>query len=263
MLELYQSELSPYSEKVRLMLDYKGLAYRKIEVTPGVGQIEVYRLSGQPQVPVLKDGNVIVADSTEIAKYLDRQYPDRPLIPAADKQRGLCLLMEEWADESIGAKSQTLLFSALSSDGSFRSALLPPATPDFLRNLVEAVPGDLLKALGTGIGAGTDAVSAAMEAIKQDLEALCLLLQDSPYLVGAQPTLADFAVAGLSMFLKFPEGQYLDIPEKLKGKGVPGIADNSLYAPFFSWRDRLYDQYRQPLTPTGTTGSAPTSIQIE
>jgi glutathione S-transferase len=263
MLELYQSELSPYSEKVRLMLDYKGLAYRKIEVTPGVGQIEVYRLSGQPQVPVLKDGNVIVADSTEIAKYLDRQYPDRPLIPAGDKQRGLCMLMEEWADESIGAKSQTLLFSALSSDASLRSALLPPATPDFLRTLVEGVPGDLLKALGTGIGAGSDAVSAAMEAIKQDLESLCLLLQDSPYLVGSQPTLADFAVAGLSMFLKFPEGQYLDIPEKLKGKGVPGIADNSLYAPFFSWRDRLYDQYRQPLTPTSTTDSAPTSIQIE
>jgi glutathione S-transferase len=245
------------------MLDYKGLAYRKIEVTPGVGQLEVYRLSGQPQVPVLKDGNVVVADSTEIAKYLDRQYPDRPLIPAGDKQRGLCMLMEEWADESIGTKSQTLLFSALSSDASLRSALLPPATPDFLRTLVEAVPGDLLKALGTGIGAGPETMSAAMEAIKQDLESLCLLLQDNPYLVGSQPTLADFAVAGLSMFLKFPEGPYLDIPEKLKGKGVPEIADNSLYAPFFSWRDRLYYQYRQPLTPTDSTGSAPTSIQIE
>ena len=39
MLELYQFELSQYSEKVRLILDYKGLEYRKIEVTPGVGQI--------------------------------------------------------------------------------------------------------------------------------------------------------------------------------------------------------------------------------
>ena len=39
MLELYQFELSQYSEKVRLILDYKGLEYRKIEVTPGVGQV--------------------------------------------------------------------------------------------------------------------------------------------------------------------------------------------------------------------------------
>ena len=57
MLELYQFELSQYSEKVRLILDFKGLAYRKIEVTPGVGQLELFRLTGQRQVPVLKDGN--------------------------------------------------------------------------------------------------------------------------------------------------------------------------------------------------------------
>jgi len=30
MIELYQFELSQYSEKVRLILDYKGLAYRKV-----------------------------------------------------------------------------------------------------------------------------------------------------------------------------------------------------------------------------------------
>jgi glutathione S-transferase len=100
--ELYQFELSQYSEKVRLILDYKGLAYRKIEVTPGIGQVELFQMSGQRKVPVLKDGSRIIADSTEIAKYLDRQYPDRPLIPTDPKQRGLCLLIEEWADESIG-----------------------------------------------------------------------------------------------------------------------------------------------------------------
>ena len=71
MLELYQFEVSQYSEKVRLILDYKGLEYRKIEVTPGVGQLDLYKMSGQRQVPVLKDGETIVADSTEIAFYLD------------------------------------------------------------------------------------------------------------------------------------------------------------------------------------------------
>lgn len=61
MLELYQFELSQYSEKVRLILDYKGLTYRKIEVTPGIGQVELFRMTGQRQVPVLKDGNQIVS----------------------------------------------------------------------------------------------------------------------------------------------------------------------------------------------------------
>ena len=54
MIELYQFELSQFSEKVRLILDFKGLEYKKIEVVPGVGQLEIFGLSGQRQLPVLK-----------------------------------------------------------------------------------------------------------------------------------------------------------------------------------------------------------------
>lgn len=265
MLELYQFELSQYSEKVRLLLDYKGLSYRKIEVTPGVGQLELFQMSGQRQVPVLKDGSTIIADSTAIAKYLDEKYPDKPLIPADPKQRGLCLLIEEWADESIGIKSRKVLFGAVSQNQSLRGLLLPTSTPDIVKNLVNAVPAEALNILGYGVGYSPDVIQSAMADLKQDLEALSLLLLDSPYLVTDHPTLADFAVAGLSLLLKFPTGPYLDIPETLKGQGIPGLADNILYEPFFSWRDRLYAEYRQLSIPTGATGStsAPTSIQIE
>lgn len=264
MLELYQFELSHYSEKVRLLLDYKGLAYRKIEVTPGVGQLELFQMSGKRQVPVLKDGNTVIADSTAIAMYLDRQYPDRPLIPTDPKKRGLVLLMEEWADESIGMKSRKALFGGLTKDQNFRTAVLPASTPDIVKNLIAAVPSELLNLVGFGVGASPDAVLDATDALRQDLEALTLILQDSPYLVGDTPTLADFAVAGLSMLIKFPDGPYLDLPIALRGKGVPGLADNPLYESFFIWRDRLYAQYRKPLTTTTTTTSTtPTSIEID
>ncbi|MCX7592267.1 MAG: glutathione S-transferase family protein [Fischerella sp.] len=265
MLELYQFELSHYSEKVRLILDYKGLEYRKIEVTPGIGQVELFRLTGQRQVPVLKDGHKYIVDSTEIAKYLDSRYPDRPLIPQDSKQRGLCLMMEEWADESIGIKGRKALFYAISQDQNFRKALLPTSVPDVLKTVVEGVPKDLLKLLGFGVGYTPEAVQKAIADLKQDLEALCLLLADSPYLVGDEPTLADFAVAGLSILLKFPEGPYLDLPVTLRGRGVPGLVDNPVYEPFFAWRDRLYTQFRKPLTGSTQTptGTAPTSIEID
>jgi glutathione S-transferase len=265
MLELYQFELSQYSEKVRLILDYKGLEYRKIEVTPGIGQVELFRLSGQRQVPVLKDGSRYIADSTEIAKYLDSQYPERPLIPIDPKKRGLCLMMEEWADESIGTKSRKALFSAISQDQMFRKSLLPTTTPDVLKSFVQELPNDLLKVLGFGVGYSPDAIAKAIDDLKQDLEALTLLLADSPYLVGDEPSLADFAVAGLSLLLKFPEGAYLDLPPNIRGQGVPGLADNPAYQPFFIWRDRLYTEFRRPLLSPTMTGApnAPTSIQIE
>lgn len=265
MLELYQFELSQYSEKVRLILDYKGLEYRKIEVVPGIGQVELFRMTGQRQVPVLKDGNKFIVDSTQIAKYLDLEYPDRPLIPKDSKQRGLCLMMEEWADESIGIKSRKALYYAITQDQNFRKSLLPVNTPDIFKTLVQEAPRDLLKFLGFGVGYTPDAVSNAIADLKQDLEALTLLLADSPYLVGDEPSLADFAVAGLSLLIKFPEGSYIDIPEALRGKGVPELADNPIYEPFFNWRDRLYAEFRKPLkgSTSSGSGSAPTQIQID
>ena len=265
MLELYQFELSQYSEKVRLILDYKGLEYRKIEVTPGVGQIELMQKSGHRQVPVLKDGNTYVADSTEIAFYLERKYPERPILPEDPVERGQCLLIEEWADASLGLNGRKAFIGALNQYQNFRASILPKEVPDLVKNLVSAIPGELLDVLGTGVGFGGDAVKEAKKCLQQDLEALSLILQNRPYLVGNNPTLADLAVAGLSITLKFPEGDYLNVPEQLKGKGIPGLADNIIYDPFFTWRDRIYAEYRQSsaATTSPTNGSTPTSIEIE
>ena len=263
MLELYQFELSQYSEKVRLILDYKQLEYRKIEVTPGVGQLELLQKSGSRQIPVLKDGDTYIADSTEIAFYLERKYPERPIVPEAPLAKGQCLLMEEWADESIGLKGRKAFIGALNQNQNFRTSVLPQETPDILKNLVGAIPGDFLDILGSGIGFGGDAVKEATKGLKQDLEALCLILQERPYLLGDTPTLADLTVAGLSILLKFPEGSYLDIPEILKGKGIPGLGDNIVFEPFFAWRDRLYADFRSGSSTAKNSGSAPTSIEIE
>ncbi len=264
MLELYQFEMSHYTEKVRLILDYKGLEYRKINVTPGIGQLELMRMSGQRQVPVLKDEQEIIADSTAIAEYLDKKYPEKPVIPSDPKQRGLCLLMEQWADESIGLNARKCLIGALSQDQGFRTAVLPSTVPDVLKSLVGAVPGDFLSVLGYGVGLGPDSVHAAHSAMKRDLASLCFILMEQEYLVMNQPTLADFAVAALTMYVKFPGGNYLEIPDSLKDKGVPGIADLGTFEPFFSWRDKLYRDFRKPLT-TGPnySGSSPTAINID
>jgi glutathione S-transferase len=270
MIELYQFEMSHYCEKVRLILDYKGLAYKKVEVTPGVGQFDLYRMAGQRQVPVIKDGNMVVADSTAIAKYLDEKYPDRPVIPTEAKLKAVCLMMEEWADESIGVKARTAFIGAVNKDQGLRKALLPNSTPGFLKDLVGSVPGDVLSMLGMGVGLGPDAVKSAHSSLRQDLEALSLLLLDQPYLIGDQPTMADFAVAGLTMYLKFPAGNYVDIPASLKGRGVPSLVDDPAYRVFWDWRSRLYEEFRMPLaampgnTAAGSSpGSGPTPINIE
>ena len=135
--------------------------------------------------------------------------------------------------------------------------------PYFLKIFVEAVPGDLLTVLGTGVGFGPEAVKSAQIALKQTLEALSLILQHRPYLGMEKPTLADFTVAGLSMILKFPAGDYPDLPDQLKGKGIPGLADHTTYDAFFLWRERLYMDYRKSQRGTIPRKSNPTQITID
>ena len=271
MLELYQFELSPFSEKVRFILDYKGLEYKKIEVTPGLGQLDVFKISGQRQLPVLKDSDTVIADSTAIALYLDDKYPDSPLIPTDAIAKAQCLIMEQWADESFIVRTRKAFISALNHYQNFRVSLLPNNIPDVLKNVVSAFPSEILTTIGTGVGLGNDIFKEAQENIKKDLDSLTLILENQPYLTGSAPTLADFTVAAMSTLLKFPTTAYYDLPIDLEGKGIPDIADNSKYEFFFAWRDRLYADYRQPLDKSssdnfgGNSGSSnqPTTIEIE
>ncbi|HSM81793.1 MAG TPA: glutathione S-transferase family protein [Nodosilinea sp.] len=265
MLELYQFEASAFAEKIRLILDYKQVPYRKVEVTPGVGQVEVFQLSGQRQVPVLKDGEQVIPDSTAIAHHLEKTHPDRAIIPTDPRQKGLCLALEAWADEAIVPKARVVMVGAFKQHPNFRTALLPSFTPAPLRSLVGSLPGDLLNLVGTGVGFGPDDIRVATAGLRQDLEALVLMLQNSPYLLGDAPTLADFAVAAATMYLKFPTAQYVDLPEGIGGKGVPGIADVPEFQAFFAWRDRLYGEFRSARTnvPPASSGSGPTPISID
>lgn len=266
MIELYQFEASHYCEKVRLLLDYKQLPYKAIEVTPGIGQIDLYRLSGQRQVPVLKDGDEVIPDSSAIARYLDKKYIENPLIPVEPYKKGLCLMMEAWADESIGSNARKVMIGAFNQHPNFRTALLPISTPDIVKTVVGSVPGDVLSLLGAGAGFGPDAIKSATEILRQDLEALCLVLEKQTYLCGDEPTLADFAVAGLSMYIKFPSEIYVDLPSGICNKGVPGLADDPAFADFWLWRDQLYGNFRKMRSDgpkLGSPATGPVSIGID
>ena len=97
-LRLYQLPLSPNNVKVRLALGFKGLEWESVEVpfSPGddSGRAEVLRISGQPLVPVLVDGEKVIFDSHAILRYLDANFRDTPRLFAED--RPTLQAIEEW-----------------------------------------------------------------------------------------------------------------------------------------------------------------------
>ncbi|MFM1799154.1 MAG: hypothetical protein RLZZ117_1432 [Cyanobacteriota bacterium] len=233
MLELHQFKHSAFCEKVRLVLAVKGLETKLVEVTPGVGQVELFRLSGQRQVPVLVDGSEVIADSTEIALHLEQRHPLPALLPGDPDERAQALLLEDWADTSLANGCRRALLQAAASRPALRAALLPEATPSSLRQLVRLLPGGLMGPLSDTL----TSLLAPLEArqLHRNLEQLSQLLATREHLVGSQLSLADLAVVAQLSLLRFPAS--VDGP--LAGEGVNGIADNPLFQPLFAWRDRL------------------------
>ena len=127
MLELHQFRHSAFCLKVRMLLQAKGLSYRTVEVTPGIGQVAVFRLSGQRQVPVLVDGDQVLADSSAIARYLNQREADPALIPTDPRQAAQMHLLEDWADTTLAAAVRVALVQAAALDPELRVALLPDA----------------------------------------------------------------------------------------------------------------------------------------
>ena len=233
-MELHQFRHSAFCEKVRLILALKGLAHTVVEVSPGLGQLELFRLSGQRQVPVLIDGGEVIADSTAIALYLEERHPEPALLPREPRSRARVLLLEDWADTALASGCRQALVQAAAADPVLRGALLPDTTPAPLRQLVTALPGAMLSPVTEAVGE----VLAPCEArqLRRNLEQIGALVEGGGgYLEGDRLSLGDLAVVAQLTLLRFPESAGAPIA----GRGVAGLADNPMFASLFSWRDRI------------------------
>jgi glutathione S-transferase len=79
-LRLYRIPHSTNVERVALALAHKGLEAESVWVDPA-DRSEVKKVSRQALVPVLVDGDEVIADSTRILEHLEERYPQRPLYP--------------------------------------------------------------------------------------------------------------------------------------------------------------------------------------
>ena len=64
------------------------------------------KFSGQERVPVLIDGSKTIADSWEIAKYLENAYPDRPSLKL---ENGEILFIKFWSETVLHPEMLQLL----------------------------------------------------------------------------------------------------------------------------------------------------------
>lgn len=78
-LTLYHVHWCPECEVVRRKLIELGLSYEDV-IVPDFRPLrkQVYEVSGQYYVPVLKDGNRVLTETQEILSHLDTHYVAKP-----------------------------------------------------------------------------------------------------------------------------------------------------------------------------------------
>lgn len=101
-MKIIGSYVSPYVRKVLACIAVKGLDYEIDPITAFFGNDEFERLSPLRRIPVMVDGDLVLADSSVICAYLDEANPFRPLLPTDPKNRARARWFEEYADTRLG-----------------------------------------------------------------------------------------------------------------------------------------------------------------
>ena len=99
-LILHHYASSPFSEKVRLVFGYKGLAWKSVTVPVVLPKPDVVALTGgYRRTPFLQIGADIYCDTALICRVIDRLAPTPPLYPVAAS--GMQHVLAQWADSAL------------------------------------------------------------------------------------------------------------------------------------------------------------------
>lgn len=230
MRTLYQFPLSHYCEKARWLLDHKELDYVAKNLIPGLHRPLVRFKTSKNTLPMLRDGKTWIANSTEIALYLDGMYPEQPYLRREPEFRTQALELDEIARQ-IGFHVRRWMYLYLIDEPETMEIML--GEKGFLR-LTERLSKPILK---KGVIRTYGIYPKKAAASKEKLDVLInaveqkLIANGGRYLVSDRLGLADIAVCALAAPLLGPQG-------------TPWQVDHSsqLPEPLRSYREELLDR---------------------
>jgi glutathione S-transferase len=179
-LILHQYARSPFSEKIRLIMGYKKLPWKSVEIPAIMPKPDVVALTGgYRKTPVLQVGADIYCDSALICDVLEHVRPEPTLYPPHLK--GVCRIFAQWADS-------TLFWAAMGYNlqpkgAAFVFAKAPPEAAKAFADDRKAMAGNLVR-LRPG-----DATSA----YRSYLRRIANMADEHDFLFGMEPCVADFA----------------------------------------------------------------------
>ena len=168
---------SPYCWRIRMALAHKRL---NVECLPWhFTEKDKIKFSGQERVPVLIDGSKTIADSWEIAKYLENAYPDRPSLKL---ENGEVLFIKFWSETVLQPEMLQLLVLDIHDN-------LRPEDQSYFRESREKMLGKTLEEVVANR-------QERLPRIQKLLTPLRSTLSKQEYLSGETPGFSDYIVFG-------------------------------------------------------------------
>jgi glutathione S-transferase len=184
-----------------MALRFKGLPYKVLNCrTPG----DIKKFNPRGRVPALKIDQELFVDSSDILTELDRRWPQPPLLPSGRKMRAQCLMIEDWADEVIYFYGVYLRWMVADGFNQMQKTVFSKL-PWPMRKIVPKVARRLVAARLKGQGTGLKSVATVRTELLERLDLLEDLLDQDPFLCGAQISRADLAVLSLIDQLSHPK----------------------------------------------------------
>jgi glutathione S-transferase len=242
---LHQFRFSHFNEKARWTLDHKRLAHRRRSYLPGMHVLPIRRLTGQQQVPVLVDGERVIAGSAAIIAYLEEAHPQPALLPADPADRRRVLEVQRHFDEDIAGPLRAAAFQEWLTDGAYISRMFSTHARPAVRAAYRAAFPLVRVAMRATIPLSAE---RAAEGLARADEAFALVAEQAGphgYLVGDRFTLADLTAAAiLAPALMPPEFPYA--PPQPIAPVVQAFLDRWKDHPGAAWVRDMYRRHRGP-----------------
>jgi len=238
-LFLYDIFWSHFCEKARFCLDFKRLPHNIVRVNP-LTRREVTGLGARGDVPVIKDGDRVVEGSAAIAAYLEKEYPDPPLLPRDGAARAEALAIEKKSDDWLGPDARRVGYqAALENPALLEGTLLWPRAPKRWLN------GLMLRFIEPRLRRKFKIFPQELQESRDRLRAFLPELQDriaaKGFLVGSALTIADIAVVSLMDPLEI----------------VPEFVRDPTYGRLLAWKRGLARAYRRRQRTPWLAGDPP------
>jgi glutathione S-transferase len=201
---LYVIPASHPSIAVQLMLEHKGIPYKRTDLMPVVSKVAL-RAVGFPgnTVPALKIDGDKVQGSRQIARELERLRPEPPLLPADPEKRTAVEEAERFGDEELQHPIRQLLWWGFKQDKEPLRSYSEGAKIGVPIGLAVKTGGPLIAFSAHFNEASDENARTALEKLPHLLDRVDAWVQ-SGVLNGEQLNVADFQIApsiGLAMTL--------------------------------------------------------------